>query len=201
MAENDEKLRQFLEAITDKTKRERETALREVEERNRAAFEAAEKEPMANAHRIIERKIQEVRNSIFLGLSKRESESKKKLLAKRVAVEEEIFKRAETKLLDFVNTPAYKAYLVRCAKKAAEIFSANPAATVFYIRAEDVSFKSDIESAFGSNCSFAESPEIKIGGLIAVNEELGRVINASICTELEEQRAWFEETSGLSVCP
>lgn len=199
MQSQDEKLGKFLQAINEYSEKQRQRILSELEEQNKIELERAEKETLSDAYRMIQLQTSDVRSSISRELSARELQSRKKLLEQRAEIECDIFARAADRLKQFTATEDYRGYLTDCAKTAAQAFSAAPGETVFRLRPDDMAYKLDITAAFGGECAVEADKSIVIGGVLCINSRLGKAINATLDSRLEQQRDWFCENSGLLV--
>ena len=174
MLTQEEKLSKFMQAINEYAQEQHDKIMREVEAQNAIELEKAEKE----------------------------SAGKKALLARRNAIEKEVFERAAAKLEEFTKTDAYKTYLRRAAIEAKKAFvkcgEEHMASTVIYIRDRDKKCSPLIKTAFG-DCTVKVDPTIVLGGLRAENAEIGRVLDVTLDVNLEQQHEWFAEHSGLTI--
>ena len=202
MLTQEEKLSKFMLAINEYAQEQHDKIMREVEAQNAIELEKAEKEFREESYKTIQRRTGEVRSMISRELAEKESAGKKALLARRNAIEKEVFERAATKLEEFTKTDAYKTYLRRAAIEARKAFvkcgEEHLASTVIYIRDRDKKCSPLIKTAFG-DCTVKVDPAIVLGGLRAENTEIGRVLNVTLDVSLEQQHEWFAEHSGLTI--
>ena len=202
MLTQEEKLSKFMLAINEYAQEQHDRIMREVEAQNAIELEKAEKEFREESYKTIQRRTGEVRSMISRELAEKESTGKKALLARRNAIENEVFERAAAKLEEFTKTDAYKTYLRRAAIEAKKTFikcgEEHMASTVIYIRDRDKKCSPLIKTAFG-DCTVKVDPNIVLGGLRAENAEIGRVLDVTLDVNLEQQHEWFAEHSGLTI--
>ena len=202
MLTQEEKLSKFMLAINEYAQEQHDKIMREVEAQNAIELEKAEKEFREESYKTIQRRTGEVRSMISRELAEKESAGKKALLARRNAIEQEVFERAAAKLEEFTKTDAYKTYLRRAAIEAKKTFikcgEEHMASTVIYIRDRDKKCSPLIKTAFG-DCTVKVDPTIVLGGLRAENAEIGRVLDVTLDVNLEQQHEWFAEHSGLTI--
>ena len=202
MLTQEEKLSKFMLAINEYAQEQHDKIMREVEAQNAIELEKAEKEFREESYKTIQRRTGEVRSMISRELAEKESAGKKNLLARRNAIEKEVFERAAARLEEFTKTDAYKTYLRRAAIEAKKAFircgEEHMASTVIYIRDRDKKCSPLIKTAFG-DCTVKVDPNIVLGGLRAENAEIGRVLDVTLDVTLEQQHEWFAENSGLTI--
>ena len=197
--ENNEKLVQFYNAINEYAEKQRLSILSETEEQFTAELARAEQEALSDAYRMIQRETAEMRSEIAKELSSKEYEGRKALFETRVAIEKKVFDEAAGRLRSFTETPAYAEYLKKAAAAALKAFSAAPDATEFRLREADMKYSEMLTAAFGAKCVFSADSSIALGGLRALNEKLGRALDVTLDSRLEQQHDWFCETAGLSI--
>ncbi len=202
MLTQEEKLSKFMLAINEYAQEQHDKIMREVEAQNAIELEKAEREFREESYKTIQRRTGEVRSMISRELAEKESAGKKNLLARRNAIEKEVFERAAARLEEFTKTDAYKTYLRRAAIEAKKAFircgEEHMASTVIYIRDRDKKCSPLIKTAFG-DCTVKVDPNIVLGGLRAENAEIGRVLDVTLDVTLEQQHEWFAENSGLTI--
>ena len=202
MLTQEEKLSKFMLAINEYAQEQHDKIMREVEAQNAIELEKAEKEFREESYKNIQRRTGEVRSMISRELAEKESAGKKTLLARRNAIENEVFERAAAKLEEFTKTDAYKTYLRKAAIEARKVFAGcgeeKMGATVIYIRDRDKKCSHLIKTAFG-DCTVKVAQDILLGGLRAENTEIGRVVDVTLDVALQQQHEWFAENSGLTI--
>ena len=190
-------------AINEYAQEQHDRIMREVEAQNAVELEKAEKEFREESYRTIQRRTGEVRSMISRELAGKELAGKKALLARRNAIEDEVFARAAAKLEEFTKTDAYKTYLRKATIEVRKAFlpcgEDKMGATVIYIRDRDKKCSPLIKTAFGADCTVKVAADITLGGLRAENAEIGRVADMTLDVALSQQHEWFAEHSGLAI--
>ena len=197
MASNDEKMNKFYLAINHYAEEQRKKIEQEVTDFKRKELDDAELDALTEAYRLIQKEMAEMRNGISREMAQREMDTRRELLEKRRKITDEIFNRATERLLEFVKKEEYVSLLQKFAGQLPQKF--HKPNTVICIKKEDEKFKDQIKNAFGEDCTFQVDADIQIGGLRAYNSEMGIMADESLDSLLEDQRAWFEENSGMAV--
>ena len=91
MANSDEKVSKFVQAITDYAEEQRQKIHQEVEDYKIERLTQAEQEVLADAYDLIQRERMELKNNASREMSRRELDARKKLLGKRRDMTETIF--------------------------------------------------------------------------------------------------------------
>ena len=197
--QQDEKLSKFLQAINEYSEKQRNTILKELDEQNDIEMERAEKETVQDVYRLIQIQASDLRSGISRDLSAKELEIRRGLLTRRTEIEKQVFAEAANHLLEFASMPEYEGFLAERVREAASAFASAPEDTVFRVRQGDEVFADAIRKAYGSKCDVKTDSFIKIGGVLAENQTLGRAVNATLDSRLEEQREWFRQQSGMQL--
>lgn len=194
---NDEKMNKFYQAINHYAEEQRKKIETEITDFKRKELDDAEVDALTEAYNMIQKEMAEMRNGISRELARRELMGRRELLEQRGKITEEVFERAAKELAVFAQTEQYADMLVRFAAQLPAKFRG--AGTVIYLKKEDEKFEDQIKNAFGGSCTFQADAEIKIGGIRACNSEMGIMADETLDSLLEDQRAWFEENSGMAV--
>ncbi len=197
MASNDEKMNKFYLAINHYAEEQRKKIDQEVADFKRKELDEAEVDALTEAYRLIQKEMAEMRNGISREMAKREMASRRELLEKRQKIADDVFGQTTKKLLDFTQKNEYVALLQKFAGNLPNKF--HNADTVICIKKDDEKYKDQIKIAFGGECTFKVDAEILIGGIRAYNSEMGIMADETLDSLLEDQRAWFEENSGMAV--
>jgi V/A-type H+-transporting ATPase subunit E len=197
MATNDEKVNKFYVAINHYAEEQRKKIEQEIAEYKQKELEETEVYVLAEAYRLIQKEMAEMRNGISRELARRELNARRELLAKRQKITEEVFERAEKSLYEFTKKSEYAKLLQKFAGELSTVF--HKSGTVLCIKKDDQKYQELIQQAFGSDCSFQIEADIHIGGIRAYNSEMGIVADKTLDSMLENQQEWFEENSGMAV--
>ena len=199
MQSQNEKLTQFYNAINRYVEKQRLNILYEIEEQSNAELARAEQEALSDAYRMIKRETDEMRASITRELAAQEYNGRRELFEKRVAIEKKVFEEAAGRLRQFTQTEDYSGYLLKAVSAAARAFSAAPGNAVFHLREDDMKYSDQLSAAYGAACEFRADESIELGGLLALNDQLGIAIDATLDARLEQQHEWFCENAALSI--
>lgn len=194
---NDEKMNKFYQAINHYAEEQRKKIEQEMAEFKRKELNEAEVDALTEAYRMIQKEMAEMRNGISRELAQRELKGRRELLEQRQKITDTVFQRAAAELSAFTQTPQYADMLVRFTAGLPEKIRKD--GTVIYLKEEDASYREQIKTAFAADCTFRTDAEIKIGGLRACNSEMGIMADETLDSLLEDQRAWFEENSGMAI--
>ena len=196
VAEAKGKTESFLKAIDKYASEQQRKIEDEINLYKQKELEKAETEILGEVHSFIQYKIAEMKGSISREISIKEMDCKKKLLRRRQEIVDEVFSNCEKKLAQFTNSDKYQSFIDNSLKKVSKILDRGK--TIIYLRKEDFKFKDKIKSNF-EECEIKERKDILIGGIYALNESLGLVIDDTLDSKLDEQHEWFAENCGLTL--
>ena len=175
----------FLKAINKYAAEQRKEIKTRAEEFRKYELQKAEAEVLRDAYYLIQNEMAQMKKNIASEVSKLEFEKRRELFAKRQTIMNDVFKKAQDKLLK-----NYAGAVSKILKKSG---------TVLYICKRDEGFIDVIREAYGKICKVEVSDSIKIGGILAVNKVMSLVVDETLDSKLEEQRNWFEENSKLNI--
>lgn len=187
----------FLEAINKYAQQQKNQIQSEVEKFKREELIKAENEVLNDAYKLIQKEMADMRKSITSEISKKEMNAKKELLKKREGLFKEVFKKTKEKLIKYTRGTQYPKLLIAYAKNINSVLKEQ--GTILYIKHEDLKYKELIKSSFENDCKVLVDDHIDIGGIRAVNENMGLVVDETLDAKLYHQRDWFEQNSGLSI--
>ncbi len=187
----------FLMAIEKYAEEQRNKLRSEAEEFKAKELNAAEEEGLKEAYVLIQRKMADINNKIASDRSKAESASKKRIFIRRQEIENEVFAKAEKKLMEYTESDKYLSSLSKSAENISKVLMADD--VVLYIREKDMKYKDKIQAAFGRACEVKASGEIKIGGINGLSRSMGLIADETLDTRLSMQHEWFCENSGLRI--
>lgn len=195
--EKSAKIDNFLQAIHKYADEQRNAMHIEVEQLKDKKISAAERKGKSDSEKYIKDRLEKKRNDETSRLAKMMQDSQKELFLERSKMTENVFKKAEKKLIDYTNTPQYTDKLIKSANTISEIFENN--SCVLYVNEKDLENADKINAAFSGNAEILADYSIKIGGIKGYCEALGIVADETLDSKLYAQREWFIENSGLSV--
>lgn len=196
MATTAEKISKFDSAINHYAEAQRAKILEDIENFKERELKETEATAKVEAERLMIKEVEIEKSNIVREMSHKELDGRRELLQKRQEIADKVFNDAKEKLRSFVSSSEYPSFLERKAKEAASIFTQE--GTVIYIRNADSSYASRISSQF-KNASVEYDDSIEIGGFRAENKAMHLACDNTLESELEAQRLWFEETTGLKI--
>lgn len=182
-----EKIEAFGRIVEKEAEEQRIKILKEIEEK----IEIGYREKVNEAKAVWDRKTKAETYKVQMQENKEliayESESKKKLMAKRRDIIESVFSRVKTELFQYRSTPEYISYLAENIKK---VVSADPDSIIYLIK-EDMKLVPEINAKLNANLSYRESEENFIGGFKAYLNKKNIVIDNSFLTKLNAEKDKF----------
>lgn len=194
---NDQKLNQFMQAITAYAEKQSDAMHAEVEAFKKARLERAEKEVLNESYVLIQKEQDEMRRTLSREMSLREIEARHALLSKRRDMMAAIFDRARQKLRDYAATPEYAADLAESLKKMAARLPAD--GTVYTVCPRDEALCASLRALCPAGSRVEVAADIELGGLRGTNAAAGILIDDTLDTRLEQQHDWFTDHSGLTI--
>lgn len=194
---NYDKTSNFLKAIDKYAKEQQKEIKSTAAAFKRKELQKAEAEVLRDSYILIQKEMAQMRKSIDSEVSKVQIQNKKELLTLRQDLTEKVFLNAKEKLISYTKTDDYLNLLKKSAKKMSDIL--NGKNTILFLKKEDLIFKNEIATAFEKPCKFKEDNNIKIGGILGLDEKLGLVVDETLDSKLENEKSWFSENSGLSI--
>ena len=179
MPDTTSKTDNFLKAIEKYAEEQRTKMKSEAEVFKAKEMNRAEEEGLKEAYVMIQKKMSEINNQISSELSRAETASKKRIFLKRREIEDEVFAKAEKKLIEYTKTDKYISGLAKSAEKIGKVLDADD--VILYVKEKDM------------------ADDIKLGGITGLSRSLGRIADETLDSRLTEQHEWFCENSGLKV--
>ncbi|MCO7137848.1 V-type ATP synthase subunit E [[Clostridium] leptum] len=195
--QQDEKLSKFIEAINKDAEDRRSRILAEVEEYNKAEMKKAETEALTEAYHMIQEQIAQMRTSIRRELSQKEISLHRETLMQRENITKRVFEEAKKRLTAFTQSADYETFLVKAASNAKSVFPKGD--IILSMRPSDMKFANMVAKVFEGRATVQEDESILLGGMRIRCQELGLVIDDTLDTRLNDQKAWFAQHSGLAV--
>lgn len=187
----------FLKAINKYAAEQRKEIKTRAEEFRKYELQKAESEVLRDAYYLIQNEMAQMKKNIASEVSKLEFEKRRELFSKRQAIMDDVFEKAQEKLLDFTETENYVEQLKNYANSVSKVLKKS--GTVLYICKKDEKFIDIIREAYGKICRVEVSDKIKIGGILAVNNVMSLVVDETLDSKLDAQKIWFEENSKLNI--
>jgi V/A-type H+-transporting ATPase subunit E len=197
MANSEEKVSKFVQAITAYAEEQRDKILREAEAFKIERLQKAEQDVLVDAYKLIQQETSEIRNESVREMSRRDLAARKEVLGRRRHIMDEVFAKAEKKLVEYTATPDYLAFMKDNLKQMAEALPAE--GTVYSIAGRDEPLIGELSSLCPAGSRVEVSDDVKIGGIRAANAANGQIIDNTLDSRLQSQHEWFTITSGLTV--
>lgn len=187
----------FLKAIEKYAEEQRGRMQSEAEAFKERELNTAEEEGMRDAYLMIQKTMADINNRIASETSRTIAAGKKSVFTRRQQIEEEVFAKAEQKLLAFTQSEKYLSWLTKRTAEVSRVLNADD--VVLYVRESDLKYQKKLRDYFGQNCQIQPSETIRIGGIKGHSPAMGLVADETLDTRLDQQREWFYEHSGLTV--
>ena len=197
MANSEEKISKFVQAITAYAEEQRDRIRRETEEFKSQRLLKAEQEALDDAYKMIQKENLDIRGEEIREISRRDLAARTALLARRQQITDEVFARAEQQILAFTATPAYDELLQSLFQEAAAALPAP--GTVFTVSKRDEARIPALAPLCPAGCRVEASEEIRLGGVRGENAEGGLIADNTLDSRLALQREDFVRTAGLTV--
>ncbi len=194
---NTAKTDNFLNAIKKYAERQRNEMRMEVEQLKEAKIREAEKKAKADSEKLVKDRLEKKKNEMTGKLAKLTQNGQRELFLERAQMTDNIFKKAEEKLIGFTQTDKYEEMLLESAKKIADFFKNEDC--ILYLNQKDIRFADKIKAVFSSNAEVEADNSVKIGGLKGYCSAMGIVADETLDSKLEAQKEWFYTNSNLSV--
>lgn len=195
--ENTTKTDNFLAAIKKHAEKQRQSIQTEVKHIKEEKIKEAEKKGKLDSEKYISDKLEAKKNEETSKVAKLMQEGQKELFLKRVEMTENVFNKAEEKLIKYTQTDEYSHKLLDSAKEIAQIFGDKNC--TLNISEKDMCSADKISALFSGKAEVTADKSIKIGGIKGYCSELNIIADETLDSKLAAQREWFVENSGLSV--
>lgn len=176
---------------------EEEKILAEAKQLEEEAYNQIKAEAKKDAEALLAKELVEISSNASVEASLSQEEKTKKLVEKRDEYVTNIFSKAKDKLVEFVNSQDYKAYLIKHIKEIGKLYQMEN--STLKLRKEDMKYQDELIKAYGISLDVEVSDKIMIGGFIIENKATNVVVDESLDFALENQKDWFYKTSGLMI--
>ena len=187
----------FLNAIKKYADEQRNAMHEEVEQLKDEKIKEAEKRAQYDSEKLIKDKLEEKRNKLTSKIAKMTQDGQRELFLERSKMTDEVFKKAEEKLIEYTKSSEYSEMLNKSAKEMATLFGGE--SCTLYVNERDVDKADKIKAAFKGEAEIVADKKIKIGGIKGYCRAMRIVADDTLDSKLDSQREWFNENSGLSV--
>lgn len=176
---------------------EEEKILAEAKRLEEEAYNQIKAEAKKDAEELLSRELAEISSNASVEASFSQEEKTKRLVEKRDEYVANIFSEAKDKLVAFVNSKDYQAYLVKHMEEIGKQYQMDN--STLLLRKDDLKFKDELIKAYGIALDVEVNDKIEIGGFIIENKATNVVVDESLDFALQNQKDWFYKTSGLMI--
>lgn len=187
----------FLEAIKKHADAQREAMRNEIDQIKEQKIKEAEEKAKYDSEKFIAEKCEAKKHEQTALLAKKTQDGQKKLFLERARMTDNVFKKAEEKLIEFAKTSEYSEKLIQSAKEIASLFGNE--SCVLYINERDTAYSDKIKALFNGNAEIKADKTVVIGGIKGYCENMNIIADETLDSKLNSQKTWFVENSGLSV--
>lgn len=186
----------FLDAIHKYAERQQAQITKEIEDYKNAKIEQATQQGLQDAYDLIRDDVAKRKAAIVNDVAKQELALRNELFRERQTISDEVFRQAREKLRLFAQTEDYTGFLARSLQLIAQKCGADKC--VVRLAPIDESRREWVLTQL-SDTEIIIDKQITIGGIKAYCPAQGIMLDDTLDARLNEQRAWFNENSGLEV--
>ena len=190
------KIDRFVEAIMKESEKKRELIEQETKQYIKDEISKCESQLKRESYTFMQKRSSAIREDIGREIAEKQLEGRKALFRRRTEITDDVFNKTALKLTAFTQTPEYKDFLIRSAKKLSELFNGG---VVLYVRPADVKLAQAAAGGIFSDINVQEDNSIAIGGFKASDKDGKIIADDTLDIRLESKRGWFAENSGLNV--
>lgn len=196
MANSEEKVSKFVQAITEYAEEQRDKLRKETEAFKTERLMKAEQEVLNDSYHLIQKEIAESRGESLREMSRRDLAARKEVLSRRLQIMNEVFDRARDSLVKYTATSEYIDFLRRTLSDMTAVLPKD--GTVYYLAPRDAGQIEALSSLCPDGSRIETADDIGLGGIRGVNQQSGHIVDNTLDTKLESQRSWFTIHSGLT---
>lgn len=196
MIQQSVKAERFLNAINKAALEKCKDINRQVEEMMEKELAEAQTRIETKNHKKIDKETAKIKINAKLEIANCHSEQKNAIYKKRLAYEDEIFRCAKAKILEFCDSEQYKDFLMRSANEILEV--CGDKCDVYLNKKDFEIYAPEIKNMF-SNCTVNADDSIELGGIKVRDNDRGILYDNSIDSKFEEQKVWFYDNAPLHI--
>lgn len=197
MANSEEKVRQFMQAIQRYAEEQSCRIREEVQQFKQENLARAEQQALTEAAALTEKEQAAVRQEMSREMSKRDMAARQELLSVRAGIMKKTFALAKEKILAYTHTDAYAQALLESLGRLMALLPAD--GTVYTLGTADKALLPTLCRRLPDGSRIELSDDITLGGLRGENRAAGLVADDTLDARLDAQTEWFEVHSGLTV--
>lgn len=197
MANSEEKVRQFMQAIQRYAEEQSRRIREEVRQFKQDNLARAEQQALTEAAALTEREQAAVREEMSREMSQRDMAARRELLSVRAGIMDKTFALAREKILAYTRTDAYPQALQESLDRLMALLPAE--GTVYRLGKADSALLPPLADRLPQGSRIELSDDITLGGLRGENRAAGLMADDTLDARLDAQTEWFEARSGLTV--
>ncbi|MCI8554118.1 MAG: hypothetical protein HFJ80_04140 [Clostridiales bacterium] len=197
MANKDEKVSKFVDAITAYAEEQSRRIHQEVEEYKTERLFQAEQQVLQDAYQLIQRESADMRSSRSRELSRRELEARAHLLEQRRQAMESVFDEAAGRVRAYTETPAYAEQLKESMRQVTDRLPEGE--RIYYLSRRDEALLDGLKALCPADGELRLTDAIRLGGIRGENRKAGVIVDDTLDQRLEAEKEWFIAHSGLTL--
>lgn len=197
MANSEEKVRQFMQAIQRYAEEQSRSIREEVQQFKQENLARAEQQALTEAAALTEKEQAAVREEMSREMSKRDMAARQELLGVRAGIMKQTFALARKKILAYTHTEAYPQALFESLDRLMALLPAE--GSVYTLGRADSALLPSLAERLPQGSRIELTDDITLGGLRGENRSAGLMADDTLDARLDAQTEWFEAHSGLTV--
>lgn len=198
MSLNHDKLMAFEEAIQKETEEKIAQMEQDVKAYEESELNRVRDDAYNQMFTYMQNEVHNIQNRYRQSVTKYELEAKRNVLLFRNELAQNVFDKAEEKLISFAKSEEYRPYLLKQIEKNLKEFPCEDG-VIICLRKEDLSYGEEIQKAIPCKAEIKADRKNHLGGFILINEAKGVLEDRTFAAALKEQHRYFYETCGLSI--
>lgn len=192
------KLDRFAAAIVAEASADTQQALAVLTEKRSAAYAAAEEQILNEVYHHIHSEVGRIKSETGRNISRHMLENKRALYLRRETISEEVFGKVRERIGTYTDSPAYRIRLAAILVNALAALG-NPGTARVFLRVKDAHLADALAASRpGVTLTFFDG-DFALGGLVADAPALGKRVDATFDSEIEQLSGCFAELFGLSL--
>ncbi len=196
MVNKDKQIAQFIDAINKNAIKE----CKRIEKATKKLYTGEAEKLQKSAEAQIQDRIAYAKTELEIEFNKNVASSysdcRAKVAQKRTQLTQNVFEKAEKKLVEFSNSDEYIDFL---AKSLKEIYSYVGEELSVSVKPEDIDKVLKASEKCGVPCKANADTTIKLGGIKSESEKLNKIFDDTLDSRLEDQREWFFANSNFKI--
>lgn len=197
MATIEERFEMIRQSVMAQAGEEAEELRRQARQLQESAMKQTEDDVLQELYSKVQDEVAEIRAGTTRSVAQKETEGRRELLLRRDEITRAVFQEVRRRLADYTGTPEYTRLLEDTAKELAE--KCPGTGSVVMLRHDDLHLADKLGGLFGGDARVVEDESIRLGGIKVMNQSSGLFLDETLDGRLEDQKAWFYRSSGLTL--